>query len=273
MKMLICLRSDKYEHPPVLLGGLIAKNIGFDIEVLVIVPSQGYAENGESILEQVAQDLRDLPITTSLKQGEPVKIIWEHIQKGEHSLLVFNKNRLQQDAFSMTAMKSFWNRHNFPILITENVKPQVKNILLCTGGGNEYLLKHGVEFAQAMGAKLTLLHVVAGTVPIMFTGLDEFNETVPAILQADTPIAQHLRRGVDIFDKYGVSTEVKIRHGVPADELVRETQLENYDLVIIGHTHVREGLKERLLGNFTAKIINRVELPVLVVGEALKREK
>ncbi|RLD06315.1 MAG: hypothetical protein DRI56_08150 [Chloroflexota bacterium] len=273
MKMLICLRSDKYLHPPILLGGLIAKNVGFDIEVLVVVTPQGYVENGESVLDQVSQDLRGLPLTTSLKQGKPAKIIRKHIQQGEHSLLIFNKNRIQQDAFGMAAMKAFWKCYDFPILITENAKPQVKNILLCTGGRNEYLLEYGAKFAQAMGANLTLLHVAAGTVPTMYTGLNEFDETVSAVLQADTPIARYLRHAADVLAKHNVNTEVKIRHGVPTDELVRETQLENYDLVIIGHTHAREGLKEWLLGNLTAKIINRVELPVLVVSETLKRKK
>lgn len=270
MKMLICLRSDKYVHPPILLGGMIASKMGFDIEVLVVVPPKGYIENGESVIEQVSQDLQEQPIKTSLKQGKPSKIIQEHIQQGDYSLLVFNKNRLQKDAFGMAAMKAFWKRYDFPILITENVKPQIKNVLLCTGGESDALLQFGSEFAQAMGARLTLLHVAAGSVPSMYAGLDEFDETVPTVLQADTPIGEHLRQGVDILAEDDVNAEVKIRHGVPADELVRETQLENYDLIIIGHTRVKKGLKERLLGNLTARIINRVKLPVLVVGKGLE---
>jgi nucleotide-binding universal stress UspA family protein len=37
-------------------------------------------------------------------------------------------------------------------------------------------------------------------------------------------------------------------------------------LVVIGSSAVKRGLKELLLGNLANKIIDQVELPVLVVG-------
>ncbi len=40
----------------------------------------------------------------------------------------------------------------------------------------------------------------------------------------------------------------------------------NYDLVVIGSSMVDQGLIEMLLGNLAAKIINRIDLPVLVIG-------
>ena len=100
----------------------------------------------------------------------------------------------------------------------------------------------------------------------MYTGLDQIDETVEELLQTDTPFAQHLRRGVEILEENELDSEVKIRHGIPIEEIVRETQINNYDLVIIGCSKVNEGLKEMLLGNLTIKIIDKIDLPVLVVG-------
>jgi len=244
--------------------------MGFDVEVLVIVPPYGYIENGQAISEQARRDLTGLPVEIAISKGKPVDIILEKVQQNEYSLLIFDKNRLQNDAFGMTVMNVFWKRYDFPILITENAKPGIQNILLCSAGANGDLLQTGAELAQALEAKITLLHVAAGSVPSMYTGLEEFDETVPSLLQADTPFARHLRKGVNILSQYKVASEIKIRHGVPVDELVRETQLENYDLVVIGHSHVQKGLKERLLGNLTAKIIDMIELPILVVGKTLQ---
>ena len=86
------------------------------------------------------------------------------------------------------------------------------------------------------------------------------------MLQTDTPFAQYLRRGVEILKDNNIASEVKIRRGIPIEEIVRETQVENYDLVVIGSSMVDQGLLEMLLGNLAVKIVNRVDLPVLVIG-------
>ena len=100
----------------------------------------------------------------------------------------------------------------------------------------------------------------------MYTGLEQIEETIEEILQTDTPYAQHLRKSVELLQKTKLDSEVKIRRGIPIEEIVRETQVINYDLVVIGSSEVDQGLKEMLMGNMTRKIIDRVDLPVLIVG-------
>ena len=111
-----------------------------------------------------------------------------------------------------------------------------------------------------------MLHVCAGAVPTIYTGLDQIDESVEELLHADTSFALYLRTGVEILRESQIESEVKIRRGIPIEEIVRETQIENYDLVVIGSSAVNRGLKEMLLGNLTNKIIDRVKLPVLVIG-------
>ena len=71
---------------------------------------------------------------------------------------------------------------------------------------------------------------------------------------------------MEILKENNIESEVKIRRGIPIEEIIRETQLVNYDLVVIGSSKVNQGLVEMLLGNLAVKIIDRVELPVLVIG-------
>jgi nucleotide-binding universal stress UspA family protein len=71
---------------------------------------------------------------------------------------------------------------------------------------------------------------------------------------------------VEILEELEIDSEVKIRRGIPLEEIIRETQLENYDLVIIGSSRAHEGLKEMIMGNLTVKIIDKIELPVLIIG-------
>ncbi len=154
------------------------------------------------------------------------------------------------------------------LLLTQHTKPKIKKILLCTGcKEDDYsLINQASALAADLGAAVTLLHVFPGAVPSMYTGLEQIEETVDEMLQTDTPFAQYLRRGVEILKENDIESEVKIRRGIPIEEIVRETQVENYDLVVIGSSMVDQGLLEMLLGNLAVKIINCIELPVLVIG-------
>ena len=51
--------SEKYHHPPVMMGKIIAKATGGKINVLVVIPKGGHPENGEAVAEQVKLDLED----------------------------------------------------------------------------------------------------------------------------------------------------------------------------------------------------------------------
>jgi nucleotide-binding universal stress UspA family protein len=154
------------------------------------------------------------------------------------------------------------------VLLTQQSKPKVKHILLCSSCKEDdfSLISKTAQLAADLGAKITLLHVFPGSVPSMYTGLEQIEETVDELLQTNTPFAIHLRRGVEILKELNVESEVKIRRGIPIEEIVRETQIVNYDLVVIGSSNVDRGLIEMLLGNLAVKIINRLELPVLVIG-------
>lgn len=271
MNILICLESEKYEHPPVLMGNIIAQATDSSVDVLVVVPEVGHWENGESVAKQVEEYLEDTHVNVSVKQGDIHAIYREALTEADYDLVVVHAHRRVGLRQHVDVEKTLLDQSHISVLLAENPKPRISNILLATGckKGNHSLIWQGAKLAQVLGAKITLLHVASGSVPSMYTGLDQFDETVSKMLKTDTPFAKHLRRGVEILNNMEVPSEVKIRHGVPVEEIVREAQLENYDLVVVGASGVREDLKSRLLGNLTTKIVDQVKLPVLVVGDKL----
>lgn len=271
MNILICLESEKYEHPPVLMGNIIAQATGAGVNVLVVVPENGHWENGESVADQVKEYLDDVAVKVSLQQGDPEVIYREALDQADYDLVVVHAHRRVGFRKHVDVEKTLLDQSRISVLLAENPKPRITNILLSTSckEGDHSLLRQGASLAHVLGAKITLLHVASGSVPSMYAGLELFDETVSKMLQTDTPFAKHLRRGVEILNKMEVPSEVKIRHGVPVEEIVREAQLENYDLVVVGASGVDEHLKNRLLGNLTTKIVDQVKLPVLVIGSKL----
>lgn len=269
MKILILLDSESYKHPPVMMGKMLAESTPAEIHALVIVPKDGHIENAQAVAQQVRADLGgEVKSKISIQEGYPEVIIKRTLDEEEYQLILVNAERILRLRKTLDIEPILIKQTEISLLITQNTKPKIDHILLCTGCmENDYsLLEQAASLVSHLGASVTLLHVIAGSVPTMYTGLEQIDETVEELLQTDTFYARYLRKGVEIFRENEIESEVKIRRGIPMEEIVRETQLVNYDLVVIGSTHVKQGLKELLLGNLAIKIIDQVELPVLVVG-------
>ncbi|MGB2955230.1 MAG: universal stress protein [Anaerolineales bacterium] len=268
MKILIYLDSERYNHPPVMMGRIIARATKAELNVLVGIPKNGHPENGEAIADQVKIDLDGLSPRIFIKLGSPGDIIKEELLQEDYQLLIINADRISRFNKAIDVDPMLIKQSITSILLTQNTKPKLDKILLCSGCKEDdfSLITQGAKFSHDLGASVTLLHVFPGAVPTMYTGLTQIDETVEEILQTDTPFAQHLRHAAEILEELEIDSEVKIRRGIPLEEIIRETQLENYDLVIIGSSKAHEGLKEMIMGNLTVKIIDKIELPVLIIG-------
>ncbi len=268
MKILIYMDSEQYHHSPVLMGKIIARATDGEISVLVVVPKGGHLENGDAVAEQLRLDLEGFSPKVFIKQGNAKEIIREELDRVPYQLIIADTDRINRLKKSFEVDPVLIKQSAISLLLTQQTKPKIKHILLCTGckEGDYALINQTSLLSAGLGAKVTLLHVFPGSVPSMYTGLEQIEETVDEMLQTDTSFAKYLRRGVEILKENNIESEVKIRRGIPIEEIVRETQVENYDLVVIGSSMVDQGLLEMLLGNLAVKIINRIDLPVLVIG-------
>jgi nucleotide-binding universal stress UspA family protein len=268
MKILITLDGESYTYSPVLMGRMIARATGGSVEVLVVIPRDGHLENGQAVVEQVKLDLEGLAPEILIKQGNPGDLVKQELEQDEYQLVIASAEKIHRVRKSVEIDPIFINQASISLLLTQNTKPKLENLLLCSAcKENDYLLiNQAVSLARDLSASVTLVTVIPGSVPSMYTGLDQIEETVEEFLQTDTPYAQYLRRSVEILREAKIHSEVKIRWGIPIEEIVRETQIQNYDLIVIGSSRANQGLKEMLMGNMTRKIIDRVDLPVLIIG-------
>jgi nucleotide-binding universal stress UspA family protein len=271
LKILLGLVSENYDHPPVLIGKLIAQAVRSTVEVLIVVPEGGHWENAEAMKEQVASDFEEIDLEVFVKKGLAPDVYREFLDKRDYDLIILPPEHAGPLRRKKKIHPAVRKKEGLSILLSENPKPKLERILLPTAckEGDHSLVTAGARLAKALDANLTLLHVTSGNVPAMYTGLDQLEETVEELLQTDTPFAKHLRRGVSILNEHQVDSEVKIRRGVPLEEIIRETQIENYDLVVIGATEVNEDIRGRLMGNLTSQIVDEIQMPVLIVDDQL----
>jgi nucleotide-binding universal stress UspA family protein len=266
VKVLIFIEGLPGELPKLEFCNLIASYIESQITLLYILPENQTREEGEGILTE-ASTVFDMPVERCLSRGTPINVILDEVIDGGYDLVVLLACSETWVIQADPLCKAILRQIPGSVMVVKAPKKEIKNLLICTGGFDNTgaVIETGARLAQAAQAKVTLLHV-AGAIPSMYTGLQNIEETLATLLQTDTPIARNLRSGAEVLEKYKVKAELKLRHGVAVDEIIREANLEDIDMILLGASGVSLGLRAWLMGNVTEAVINVAEVPVLVVN-------
>jgi nucleotide-binding universal stress UspA family protein len=122
-------------------------------------------------------------------------------------------------------------------------------------------LQYAVPFANQFGARLCLLYVGQGYHLVPELSVVNLPEA-QARMDATGKLATLARE--EIGDK--VSSELLVRKGHPATEILSAARELGADLIIIS-THGYTGLKHVLLGSTAEHVVRQAPCPVLVVRE------
>jgi nucleotide-binding universal stress UspA family protein len=152
------------------------------------------------------------------------------------------------------------------VLVIKGDRPAISRVLICFSGTEHGRLSvwTGAAVACNAGAEATILHVI-DAMPAMYTGLERMEETLTEFLQSDTEVANELRWAAQVVKAECESAELKIRRGICADEVLREAELGDYDLIVMGSSRSHGSLVRVLMGDLTRDVITRAQRPVLVV--------
>jgi universal stress protein A len=145
-----------------------------------------------------------------------------------------------------------------------------KRILVTTdfSEAGDHAITHAFRIAADHGAEVLLLHVIETIItpnPLYahYYPTDLLTPEIRARAEADAEQAL-LERIPKAEALAAVPHRVVVSQGMPAEEIIRTTQEQRADLVVIS-THGRTGLKRFLLGSTAERVIRSVQCPVLVV--------
>jgi nucleotide-binding universal stress UspA family protein len=272
MKVMICVNDLLADEPGLLFGGMIARDLQAKITLFHVIPKDkeiGDRNEGEQLLKKASNILGDYPVNTKVRRGIVVKRILKEAESGKYDMVVISVSQIGEGRQPVSSVHRSLLR-NLPccLLVVKNPRAELKRMLICTGGlqMTESLIEVGARVAKVTQADVTLFHVAAN-VPSMYTGLKTIEETLKELLQSDTPVARHLRKGADILSRNDIKAELKLRHGSAVYEIVREIDRKNYDMVVIGASGANTIVKEWFYGNVTQEIVDAVGIPILVVNQ------
>lgn len=272
MKFLLCISEYSHRSGTIRFTGLLANLLKASVSLLTVLPPGEDPTAGERLLERAREELGDNLLEENiLRYGDPGGEILAAAIQSDYDLLALgahDHSTLEELLLGSVAHRVAVHAPT-SVLVVRKPPTAVRHVLITTAGGgfSEPTVETGARVAQAAGARVTLLHVAA-TLPGMYAGLTRLREGLPELLRSDTPLARHMKYGAALLDSKNLEAELELRHGVPAEEILRAIELDEFDLLVLGGAR-RDMLSRIKLPDVTAQLLPHVPLPVLIVRNVL----
>jgi nucleotide-binding universal stress UspA family protein len=271
MKILFCSDGSSAAENAVRFGALIAAACQAETTILGIVERASEQDGVLQALRRAQDILKELHLNAELitKAGRPVAEIVKRTQETKYDLVVIGAIRKGTTGPRWMSARAYKIIEAIapPVLVVIGERPALRRILLCTGGTRhaDATAQFAGEIARRVNATVALLHVMAEP-PAMYANLIRSEEeNADDLLQSNSTLGRCLRHQKELLENAGVPCEILLRHGLVLSELLAELQRADYDLVVSGSSPSRSKLRTYVMGNITREIVNRADLPVLVV--------
>lgn len=268
MKPLLLIPHKSYSPAAVSFAGMLAKKTDTPLTLLYTGKRDRHQKAAQEIIAVARELLEGIDLTTQIMLGDQIEGIQNVVD--EHGIDVVIIGETKNGGFLGLSVDPIVNqviaKSPIPVIEVQHPIEKLERFLICTGGTDRAndAIEAGALLASKTGAQVTLLYVT-GTVPSMYTGLDQMDETLQEILDTDTPLSHHLHNGAEIMDRFNLKANIELRHGVPSDAIVSAAESGDYDLVVLGASRVGNNLRNWLLGNVSKQVIERTHAPVMVV--------
>jgi nucleotide-binding universal stress UspA family protein len=269
MRILICSNGMPAADAATQIGGLVAAACQAELTLLGIAEKPSHEIPLREALQDEAQRLRDRGVTPNVmvRAGEPIQHIMAATSASNYDLVIIGTERRGTSGPYWRSEKTYEviKAIRPPVLVAIGELTQLKRFLVCTGG-KEFIgaaLQLTGKMASAMGASVTLLHVMAEP-PAMYADLVQMEEDLDRLLASKSELGKNLRRQKEDLERVGVPTTVRIRHGIVLDQVFEEARQGDYDLIVTGSSQSGGLLQHYIMGDLTRSILNHTNCPVLI---------
>lgn len=156
--------------------------------------------------------------------------------------------------------------------------PEIKSILYTSdlSENARYAFSYAASLANRYGAGITILHVLEDISPttdslvVSIIGQEKWNElrgnNEKEVL--DTIKSRLTRFCEDVQAELPscpfITDKIKVTIGQPVDEILREVENNDYDMVVMG-AHGHGVLADAIMGSVSRRVVRRCKKPVLIV--------
>lgn len=269
MKLLLCSDGSEQAERAVRFGAMIATGCQAQVTLLGIIERAGNADPLLESLKRVQAALLDKKVEAELliKIGNPVVEIRKRTEETPYDVVVIGavRKKIRGGFWMSSKTYKIIKETRPPVLSVAGNVAGLKRVLICSAGGRyiDAAVRLTATLARGAGASVALLHVMP-EFPAIYAHLPRMEQTAAALLDAQSELGLNLRREKEALEAAGVPAEVRLRRGSVLEEILREIQAGNYDMVVTGSA-LSGSLRTYVLGDISREIVNRVDRAVLVV--------
>jgi universal stress protein E len=204
-----------------------------------------------------------------IEKGNPIGKITDIAEKKEMNLIVIGEgNHKDNDHFRLGAnTEKLMQKNEIPLMVVKNETVKAVNKILCPvdfSESSKRALTNAIFLSNRLDAKLTILNV--------FTPLKVFSYRINVNIKKENNLQleqqkAELKNFLKDFHLNNDFHNVKIAHGEPEEEILREIKNQGADLLIMGTTG-KTGLSRILLGSVTEKVTREVPCNFLITNES-----
>ena len=269
MRILICSDGTDPEDKPARLGGLVGGACKAEVVLIGVVERPQDEQALRTALDSEAQLLGRFGVTPKIlmHHGEPIAQILRETAATVYDLVIIGARIKQSSGRYRRAPRTYEVIKAIPppVLVASGECEKFSKFLVCTGG-KQYIgaaVQLTGKMAACAAASVTLLHVMAEP-PAIYADLVRREEDVDALLASDSELGRNLRAQKESLEKVGVTTDVRVRHGIVLQQVFAEFHEGVYDMIVTGSSPARGTLQHYIMGDLTREIVNHASCPVLV---------
>ncbi|MGD1996087.1 MAG: universal stress protein [Anaerolineae bacterium] len=269
MRMLLCTNGSSYTTRALDLGLHFAQAAASAVDILVVGGGE-LEEEAEQLAAEVAARLETSGVEVAIHRriGRMREAVVEQARTALYDLVVIGSRGRRGIVRLLLGSTALHVTGHVPasVLVVKGPFRSPKRFLVCSAAGpaSEETVRFSGRLANALGASMTILHVMSQLPMAEDALLDDLEAEADELIQRDSREGRHLSRMLSLLTAEGIPVRAVVRHGLVVDEIIAEAREGQYDLLVIG-SHVTPGLNESLIDDLRADILLAINRPVLVI--------
>jgi nucleotide-binding universal stress UspA family protein len=263
---ILCIGEAGPDPESVHFAETIVDALGYDMALLHVPrPGKDRTQAGQVIADTI-DILDETPELVQPKEGNFEKFIQKQLDHEHYQLIILGATKGASEKPLTQRTRRLANTLADSVLVLRETPAKIDKILICTGGhsASNVVIDTGIRLAQQLNASATILHVASST-PSMYTGLGAFEEKLENVMMRDTPLAKHLRDAAARAEVAGITSHIELRHGMVTEEILRASDVDHYDLTVIGSHDPNQFLNRLTMGRIGPQLVSSIHNSVLIV--------
>ena len=268
MKILLSTNGSSHTTRALEMGARIAKRAASKVDILVVA-GRDREKEARRAAEAAAAGLEaaGVPVAIHWRAGRVADEVILQTQAVPYDLLVIGSRGRRGVTRLLLGSVALNVTGHAPasVLVVKGRVRDLGNFLVCSSAGpvSERTIQFAGRLAQALGASVTLLHVMSQLALIEDAVPEDLEASAEELIRRGSREGIHLNRMLDLLAEETAARAV-VRHGLVLDEVIAEAREGQYDLLVTG-AHVTPGLNARLADDLSANILLAANRPVLIV--------